>query len=79
MSGGKGGAAGASGVACGKVMCGPEQYCRAPCSGIGGAVGDPSCAALPPACEGVANCSCICGPTSLFCTPGALWVQCGCG
>lgn len=74
-----GGAAGASGVVCGKTTCGPDQYCRAPCSGVGLPMGDPSCSALPVACEGVPSCSCICGPTAHFCTPGAPSVQCGCG
>jgi hypothetical protein len=84
-SGGTGaaGAAGAagssSGVVCGGATCAPNQYCRAPCTGFGGAFGNPSCADLPAACSGVPSCMCICGSTSLFCTPGAHEVQCGCG
>jgi hypothetical protein len=78
------GAAGnASGRVCGAQTCGANQYCRAPCSGTGfggtQSLGDPTCAALPAACNGVGTCECICGSFSLqFCTPGAFEVQCGC-
>ena len=72
------GAAGGS-VVCGGATCAPNQYCRAACTGFGGAVGKASCTDLPAACIGVASCMCICGSTSHFCTPGALEVQCGCG
>lgn|GEM_PF-1080205 len=82
------GTSGGGGVGCGDRTCGPNQYCRAACSGVawpsagtGGrpTPGEPTCAELPAACGGVATCSCICGPTSSFCTPGAAEVQCGCG
>jgi len=82
------GTSGRGGVGCGDRTCGPNQYCRAACSGVawlsagtGGlpTPGEPTCADLPAACGGVATCSCICGPTSTFCTPGAAEVQCGCG
>jgi hypothetical protein len=80
------GAAGhAGGIACGDETCGPDEYCRAGCSGTilldaGPApVLKPSCAPLPPACNGTPGCECICGPTATFCTPGATQIQCGCG
>ena len=74
-----GGAAGAAGIACGTETCAENQYCRAGCNGTGGPVGPPRCWPLPPECVGNATCACICGPTSLFCTPGAPEIQCGCG
>lgn len=77
--GGAGGTGGTGGVRCGDVSCAPNQYCRAPCTGFGGAMGEPRCADLPAACDGVQSCTCICGVTSHFCTPGAAEVQCGCG
>lgn len=85
-AGAAGGGAGAggtsSGQACGDQTCGANQYCRAPCSGtgIGGSqsLGKPSCWALPPSCNGVPSCECICGSVGFFCTPGASEVQCGC-
>jgi len=78
---GSGHAAGAAGtgVVCDGVTCAVNQYCRAPCSGTGGTVGNASCADLPAVCSGVPSCSCICGITSSFCKPGAPEVQCGCG
>jgi len=77
--GGASGAGAGGGSACGAATCGPNQYCRAACSGIGGAPPDnPSCADLPAACNGVPSCACICGVTASFCTPGAHEVQCGC-
>lgn len=86
-SGGASGAAGAGapgsagGTACGTATCGPNQYCRAACNGIGGGPpppDNPSCADMPAACDGVPSCACICGVTASFCTPGATEVQCGC-
>lgn len=85
---GAGGPSGGGAPGCGDRTCGPNQYCRAACSGVGSpsagtggraAPGKPTCADLPAACSGVPTCSCICGPTSSFCTPGAAEVQCGCG
>lgn len=74
-----GGAAGSGAVVCGDATCAANQYCRAACTGFGGAFGKPSCADLPAPCSGVPTCACICGGTSSFCTPGAPEVQCGCG
>jgi len=82
VSGGAGAGAGGSvgGLTCGQATCGPNQYCRAACTGFGGAQpGNPSCADMPAACNGVSGCACICGVTASFCTPGAHEVQCGCG
>ena len=73
------GAAGSDSFPCGDEMCAPNQYCRAGCNGTGGDPGPPHCANLPEACIGNATCACICGPTALFCTPGAATIQCGCG
>jgi len=84
---GAAGTSGGGGVGCGDRTCGPNQYCRAACgvaspsAGAGGrpTPGTPTCRDLPAACSGVPTCSCICGPASSFCTPGAAEVQCGCG
>jgi hypothetical protein len=77
VSAGTAGSAG--GTACGLATCGPNQYCRAACSGVGGPTPDsPSCADMPAACNGVPSCACVCGTTASFCTPGAHEVQCGC-
>ncbi|HET7542417.1 MAG TPA: hypothetical protein VFK05_21255 [Polyangiaceae bacterium] len=73
------GAGGSGSVVCGGATCAPNQYCRAACTGFGGAMGKPGCWDLPVTCNGVPSCTCICGSTSLFCTPGASEVQCGCG
>ena len=87
------GAAGApSGVGCGAATCGANEYCRAPCSGIGFGFGGtagiaepmPSCSPLPAACNGTPTCDCICGVGSSFgCSTGSKplssgAVQCGC-
>lgn len=81
------GAAGAGGTAnglgCG-ATCGPNAYCRAPCSGTGFGFGGttglpmtpplPSCAPLPAACNGTPTCDCICGPAlgySTWCGTGS--------
>jgi hypothetical protein len=76
------GAAGSGSRACGEQTCGANQYCRAPCSGTGfgggQSLGPATCGVLPPACNGVPSCDCICGSGSSFCTPGAFEVQCGC-
>jgi|SRR6478735_5818120 len=74
-----GGAGGTSALLCSGVTCAPNQYCRAPCTGFGGAMGKPSCAELPTTCSGVPSCACICGATNSFCIPGAHEIQCGCG
>ena len=83
-SGGAGGSSGGSGgvpsvVSCGEVTCGTNQYCRASCNGTAGftSTAPPSCWELPPACNGVATCECVCGGTSFFCTGTPF--QCGCG
>jgi len=87
------GTGGAAGVRCGDATCGPNSYCRAPCSGTGfGVAGSaaipapqPSCSPLPPACNGTPTCDCICGGGSAFwCSTGSKPlapsspVQCGC-
>jgi hypothetical protein len=79
-AGSSGAAGSAGGQTCGDQTCGANQYCRAPCSGtgFGGSEARGTCAVLPPACDGVPSCECICGPTKGFCTPGAVEVQCGC-
>jgi hypothetical protein len=78
-----GGAAGAaSGFGCGGATCGPNEYCRAPCSGTGFGFGGttglpmtqpmPSCYPLPAACNGTPTCDCICGFGSTFwCSTGS--------
>jgi hypothetical protein len=78
-----GGAAGAaSGVGCGGATCGPNEYCRAPCSGTGFGFGGttglpmtppmPFCYPLPAACNGTPTCDCICGLGSTFwCSTGS--------
>lgn len=73
------GAGGSGSVTCGDEMCSADEYCRAGCNGTGGPPGPPRCWPLPAECVGNATCDCICGPTSLFCTPGAPEIQCGCG
>jgi hypothetical protein len=84
MAGAAAGAAGQSGIACGDQTCGPNQYCRAACSGTvlldagPPPVQKPNCATLPAACMGTASCECICGAVTTFCIPGATEVQCGC-
>ena len=84
-----GGAAGtsaggaASGLGCG-ATCGPNEYCRAPCSGTGFGFGGttglpmtpplPGCAPQPAACNGTPTCDCICGPAlgySTWCSTGS--------
>jgi hypothetical protein len=66
------------GVSCGGATCGPNQYCRAGCSGTGGPPGDPSCWDLPPACINDPSCECICAPVTFFCTLPGTAIQCGC-
>jgi hypothetical protein len=90
LVGGAGGAAGAgaagaagavSGIGCG-ATCGPNEYCRAPCSGTGFGFGGtagwpmspplPSCYPLPAACNGTPTCDCICGAgTTFWCSTGS--------
>jgi hypothetical protein len=76
-------ATGNVGGACGAMTCADDEYCEAPCSGIGfqpdDALPPPRCMPLPAACNGVGTCECICGETAGFCTPGSAEVQCGCG
>lgn len=78
-----GSAGGSSGIRCGDSTCGPNQYCRAACNGVGFAgspsvPSKPSCQALPTGCNGVPSCACVCGGGNLFCT-GVSEIQCGCG
>ena len=77
------GAAGAvSGIGCGGATCGPNEYCRAPCSGTGFGFGGttglpmsqpmPACFPLPAACNGTPTCDCICGLGSTqWCSTGS--------
>ena len=69
------------GGACGAMTCADDEYCEAPCSGVGAIPDDaePRCVKLPQECNGVGTCECICGDTMFFCTPGAPEVSCGCG
>ncbi|MES1186972.1 MAG: hypothetical protein ABUL60_24370 [Myxococcales bacterium] len=73
----------ASGLGCG-ATCGPNEYCRAPCSGTGFGFGGttglpmtpplPGCAPLPAACNGTPTCDCICGPAlgyATWCSTGS--------
>jgi len=84
VAGSTAGAGGArSGVRCGDETCSPNQYCRAPCNGVGfggsqSTPGKPSCWELPVGCDGVPSCACICGSGNTFCT-GTSQIQCGCG
>jgi hypothetical protein len=72
-----GAGSGSGGVVCGEQTCGPNQYCRAGCSGIGGPPGPPYCVDVPPWCSDSPTCECVCGISS-FCVPGSLQYQCGC-